>query len=168
VLAVRGGDAGAAGSSAAGSSAGSSAAGPGPGTAPTAPGPVAVTEIEMPVDDVGSGSGTARPADPPPSRVVRAGSGAGSTAGSARRPPDRAGSGKDPGSAKEPSAPDEAALRTKFQAAAREYRAYKERMGPRLESEWTDLASMVAFLSTPESRASFDKKIDRFRARMRE
>jgi hypothetical protein len=66
------------------------------------------------------------------------------------------------------AAPDAAALRAKFQAATREYKAYKERNGPRLETEWTDLASMVGYLSTPEKRIAFDKKVDRLRARMRE
>ncbi|HVK74325.1 MAG TPA: serine/threonine-protein kinase [Kofleriaceae bacterium] len=66
------------------------------------------------------------------------------------------------------AAPDAATLRAKFQAASREYRSYKERNGMRLDAEWTDLASMVAYLSTPEKRIAFDKKIDRFRARMRE
>ena len=67
-----------------------------------------------------------------------------------------------------PSAPDAAELRAKFQSVTREYRAYKERNGSRLESEWTDLASMVQYLSTPEKRIAFDKKIDRLRAKMRD
>ena len=41
-------------------------------------------------------------------------------------------------------------------------------MGSRLESEWTDVASMVGYLSTPEKRIAFDKKLDRLRALMRE
>ncbi len=66
------------------------------------------------------------------------------------------------------AAPDAAELRAKFQSLTREYRAYKERNGSRLESEWTDLASMVQYLSTPEKRIALDKKIDRLRAKMRE
>jgi serine/threonine protein kinase len=68
----------------------------------------------------------------------------------------------------EDTAPDAAALRAKFQAANREYKAYKERNGSRLEAEWTDLASMVGYLSTPEKRIAFDKKIDRLRAKMKD
>jgi hypothetical protein len=67
-----------------------------------------------------------------------------------------------------PAAPDAAALRQKFTALTREYKAYKERNGSRLESEWTDLASMVGYLSTPEKRIAFDKKIDRLRAKMKD
>jgi hypothetical protein len=88
---------------------------------------------------------------------VRPGSGSGS--GSARKPPDPV---------EEPAAPDAGALKAKFSAASREYRAYKERMGDRLEAEWTDLATAAGYLSTPEKRIAFDKAVDRFRAQMRE
>lgn len=85
-----------------------------------------------------------------------------------RRP---AGSGKPPGPPvkdPEPAAgPDEAALRAKFQAVNREYKQYKAEFGPRLEGEWTDLASMVGFLSSPDKRVAFDRKLDALRARMR-
>ena len=89
-----------------------------------------------------------------------------------RRPPPRPRdrTGPDKPTQKDPpdTAPDAAALRAKFQAATREYKAYKERNGSRLESEWTDLASMVGYLTTPEKRIAFDKKVDRLRARMKE
>ncbi|HVV85737.1 MAG TPA: hypothetical protein VHE35_21910, partial [Kofleriaceae bacterium] len=67
-----------------------------------------------------------------------------------------------------PSAPEAGELRAKFSAATREYKAYKERMGDRLEAEWTDLATRAGYLSTPEKRAAFDKAIDHFRALMRQ
>jgi serine/threonine protein kinase len=98
----------------------------------------------------------------PDDRVVRAGSGAGSGSGSSS--PRRA---IDAG-ADEPAAPDAAALRAKFSATSREYRAYKERMGDRLEAEWTDLLTRAGYLSTPEKRIAFDKAIDRFRAAMKQ
>ncbi len=85
------------------------------------------------------------------------------TAAVTRRPVERAPKQVEPIA----TAPDAASLRAKFQAATREYKAYSKRMGSRLESEWTDVASMVGYLSTPEKRVAFDKKIDRFRARMR-
>ncbi len=103
-------------------------------------------------------AGVAAPVDaapvsrPVPDDRVRPGS------GSARRPPDEV---------VEPTAPDAAALRQKFSAATREYKAYKERMGDRLEPEWTDLATRAGYLSTPEKRIAFDKAVDRFRAQMR-
>ena len=80
------------------------------------------------------------------------------------RPGGGTGSAKDPPPA---AAPDEGALRNKFQTVTREYRAYKAEFGPRLESEWTDVDSMVGLLSSPEKRAAFDKKIDRLRALMK-
>ena len=49
----------------------------------------------------------------------------------------------------------------------REYKQYKAEFGPRLESEWTDVASMVGLLSSPDKRASFDRKLDRLRAQMK-
>jgi hypothetical protein len=89
----------------------------------------------------------------------------GSGAGSARRPID-AGAGGDDGD--DGDAPDAAELRAKFSAATREYKAYKERMGDRLEPEWTDLATRVGYLSTADKRIAFDKAIDRFRAAMKQ
>jgi hypothetical protein len=108
-------------------------------------------EIEMPgaiVDDP--------PPQPPPTERVK-------PAGAAKRNPPR-----DKGDKPEVVAPDAAALTAKFRATTREYKAYKERNGSRLEAEWTDLASMVGYLSTPEKRIAFDKKIDRLRAKMKE
>jgi hypothetical protein len=114
-------------------------------------------EIEMPVAVVDE------PARPP-ATADRA-----KPAGTARRNPprDKVDRG-DKGDKPEVVAPDAAALTAKFRAATREYKAYKERNGSRLEAEWTDLASMVQYLSTPEKRIAFDKKVDRLRAKMRE
>ena len=103
----------------------------------------------------------AAPAVVPPPQV-RPGHGSGTGGPAVPRP--GSGSAKDP---PPPSAPDEAALRSKFQAVTREYRAYKAEFGPRLESDWTDVASMVGLLSSPEKRAAFDKKLDRLRAQMK-
>ena len=95
---------------------------------------------------------TPRPVDRP--RIPGAGTGSA-----------KAGSGQ--GSAREPTAPDEAALRAKFQAVTREYKQYKAEFGARLEPEWTDAASMVGLLSSPDKRTAFDKKLDRLRAAMK-
>jgi len=65
------------------------------------------------------------------------------------------------------TSPDEGALRAKFQSVNREYKQYKAAFGARLESDWTDVVSMVGYLSTPEKRTAFDKKLDRLRAQMR-
>ncbi|HUQ04679.1 MAG TPA: serine/threonine-protein kinase [Kofleriaceae bacterium] len=119
-------------------------------------------EIEMPVAVVDE---PVDPPRPPPGDRVK-------PAGAAKRPPPRdktdRGDKGDKGDKPEVVAPDAAALTAKFRAATREYKAYKERNGSRLESEWTDLASMVGYLSTPEKRIAFDKKVDRLRAKMRE
>ncbi|MBZ0231225.1 MAG: hypothetical protein K8M05_02670, partial [Deltaproteobacteria bacterium] len=112
-------------------------------------------EIEMPVAIVGES-----PPPAPPPTADR-----GKPAATIKRPPPR---DKPDKNAPEVVAPDERALTAKFRAATREYKAYKERNGSRLEAEWTDLASMVGYLSTPEKRIAFDKKIDRLRAKMRE
>ncbi len=109
-----------------------------------------------------------------PGAVVENPAGSGSAQGSARVKPG-AGSGKRPPridkdklEKPEAAAPDAAALTAKFRATTREYKAYKERNGSRLEAEWTDLASMVGYLQSPEKRIAFDKKIDRLRAKMRD
>ena len=111
-----------------------------------APPPIDAGVIEPPVD---AASAVRLPDD-----RVRPGSGS----GSARKPPDST----------EPTAPDADALKAKFSAAAREYRAYKERMGDRLDAEWTELATRAGYLSTAEKRAAFDKAVDHFRALMRQ
>ncbi len=61
----------------------------------------------------------------------------------------------------------EASVRSKFKAVSREYRRYKQNFGPRLDSEWTALANYATFAKGPEKLGSFNKKLDRFRARMR-
>jgi serine/threonine protein kinase len=130
------------------------------GAAPTVAPPPAVAVaptidagvVDPPVD------AAAMPDAAPVAVAVRPGRGSGT--GSAPRP--GGGTAKDP-----PEVADEAALRAKFQAVNREYKQYKAEFGPRLEAEWTDLASMVGFLSNPERRGAFDKKLDQLRARMR-
>ncbi len=130
------------------------------------PAPVAQAPVVTPLDAGLPPVDAAPPIDAAPlidaGPAVRPGHGSGS--GSAVRPGGGTGSAKDPPPA---AAPDEGALRNKFQTVTREYRAYKAEFGPRLESEWTDVASMVGLLSSPEKRAAFDKKIDRLRALMK-
>ncbi|MBK9031199.1 MAG: protein kinase [Myxococcales bacterium] len=99
---------------------------------------------------------------PPPVRPPRDRVGSGTPAGSGTPPRVGSGSAKEP-----PAAPDEAALRAKFQGVTREYKQYKAEFGERLESEWTDVASMVGFLSSADKRIAFDRKLDRLRAQMK-
>jgi hypothetical protein len=139
-------------------------------TAPEAPTTVVVVDAasaDDPVDDedqIEIEKPTAIADDPPapPPDRVKPPAGTAAKRNPPRDKPDR--EKKEP----EPAAPDAAALTQKFKAATREYKAYKERNGSRLEAEWTDLASMVGYLSTPEKRIAFDKKIDRLRAKMRD
>lgn len=166
-LALGGGDGGA--------KSGDVAVGAAVASAPGAPPPDAATTV---VAVAGAGAATEEPVeiempgaivgdpDPPPPADRAKPSVNGSRRNPPRDKPERSGGidRKEP----EAAAPDEAALTAKFRAATREYKAYKARNGSRLEAEWTDLASMVGYLSTPEKRIAFDKKIDRLRAKMRE
>jgi serine/threonine protein kinase len=52
----------------------------------------------------------------------------------------------------------------KFSRAAREYRAFKKKYGPRLEKDWNDLASFVTFNKTGSNMAEVERRIDRFRS----
>jgi hypothetical protein len=72
---------------------------------------------------------------------------------------------KDP----EPSpAVDAGAVQAKFKAVTREYRAFKQAYGSRLDGEWTDLASLAQYASkSPEKLQQLDRKIDRFRSLMK-
>ena len=61
---------------------------------------------------------------------------------------------------------DRNALVAKFQAVSREYESYKAKNGGRLDAEWNDLAGFIQFHPTELESAS--RRIDTFRARMRE
>ena len=115
-----------------------------------APGDVVVTEIEAPEPDA---------AVPEPAPVRR----------SARRRPERE---KKPARAPaaEPGGGDADAKRrvdAKFSRAAREYRAFKRKFGPRLEKDWNDLASFVTFGKAGKDLATVEKRIDQFRGKVR-
>jgi hypothetical protein len=57
-------------------------------------------------------------------------------------------------------------VQARFRSARREYAAFKERFGARLESEWNELADGATYAKTPEQLAELDRKIRQFRARM--
>jgi eukaryotic-like serine/threonine-protein kinase len=59
-------------------------------------------------------------------------------------------------------------VHAKFRAVSREYRTFKESYGSRLEGEWADLATYAQFASSPDKLRTLNRKIDQFRARMRE
>ncbi|HTJ40838.1 MAG TPA: serine/threonine-protein kinase [Kofleriaceae bacterium] len=77
---------------------------------------------------------------------------------------DKAGSGSASGSA---AALDPAEVQAKFRAVLRDYRAFKERYGSRLEGEWADIATDAQYAKSPEKLKELDKKLDHFRAEMK-
>jgi serine/threonine protein kinase len=106
-------------------------------------------EIEMPSLHVGSASERPRP----PRRQPDA-------ARESRKDPDRDGKDK-----KELTRDSVAA---KFSAARREYAAFKGRNGDRLEREWGDLATFMTYQLTPGNLEDAMRRIETFRARLRE
>ncbi len=103
-------------------------------------------EIEMPSLNVGSA--TERPRPP-------------------RRPPDP---GRDP--KRDPDREKKELTResvaAKFSIARREYAAFKDRNGDRLEKEWGDLATYMTYQLTSGNLEDAMRRIETFRARLRE
>ena len=56
----------------------------------------------------------------------------------------------------------------RFSAARREYAAFKDRNGDRLEKEWGDLATFITYQLTPGNLEDAMHRIESFRARLRE
>jgi len=58
-------------------------------------------------------------------------------------------------------------VQAKFQAVLRDYRDFKQSYGARLEQEWADLATFAQYARSRDKLLQLDRKIDRFRARMK-
>src|SRR5690606_27883823 len=60
------------------------------------------------------------------------------------------------------------AVQAKFMAVSREYQAFEQSYGARLEAEWAEIAHQAQFArSDPDRLRSLSRALDRFRARMR-
>jgi len=57
------------------------------------------------------------------------------------------------------------AVIAKFRAVSKQYEAYKQQNGGRLEQDWNDLASFISY--HPNDLDEFNRRIDAFRARMK-
>ena len=66
------------------------------------------------------------------------------------------------------AAVDATAVLGRFRDVTREYKAFKQSFGSRLEKEWADLATFAQFARSDEGKLrALDKKIDRFRGQMK-
>jgi serine/threonine-protein kinase len=63
--------------------------------------------------------------------------------------------------------PDRNAVRSRFRATYREYAAFKERHGGRLDQEWKELAALANGAETGERLAELDRKLEEFRDQLR-
>ncbi|HEU5055775.1 MAG TPA: serine/threonine-protein kinase [Kofleriaceae bacterium] len=86
-------------------------------------------------------------------------------------PPSARGKGKRPPPPRKAKPPRKSAqgaeeVQARFRSARREYAAFKERFGARLEAEWNELADRATYARTPQQLADLDRKIRQFRARM--
>jgi serine/threonine protein kinase len=81
------------------------------------------------------------------------------------RAPSRAERDKD----RKPAAaePDRNAVRSRYRATYREYAAFKDRYGARLDSEWNELAQLATTAESGVALAELERKIVEFRAQMR-
>jgi eukaryotic-like serine/threonine-protein kinase len=138
--------------------------------APTAPAPIAPvvqspSEIqvrELPPEE-------AEAFEPPPAAEPR------EQADEPRRKPERKRPRSAPARAAErkparPAAeagPDRNAVRSRFRAIYREYAAFKERHGARLDKEWNQLAALANDAESSQRLAELDRKLDEFRDQMR-
>ena len=122
----------------------------------TRPPPVVVTELPPAEAKVEPEEPIAMPPEsvaPPPAKEKA----------KRRVTPPRKGKVKKP-EEKKSSASDE--VQARFRAARREYGAFKERFGARLEAEWNELAGRANDAKTPQQLADLDRKIRQFRGRM--
>ena len=122
----------------------------------TRPPPVVVTELPPAEAKVEPEEPIAMPPEsvaPPPAKEKA----------KRRVTPPRKGKVKKP-EEKRSSASDE--VQARFRAARREYGAFKERFGARLEAEWNELAGRANDAKTPQQLADLDRKIRQFRGRM--
>jgi membrane-bound ClpP family serine protease len=55
-----------------------------------------------------------------------------------------------------------------YSSARREYAAFKKRNGDRLEKEWGDLATFITYQLTPGNLEAAMRRIETFRAQLRE
>ncbi len=81
------------------------------------------------------------------------------------RPPARA--EREPDKKPAASEPDRNAVRSRYRATYREYAAFKDRYGTRLDSEWNELAQLATTAESGDALAELDRKIVEFRAQMR-
>jgi eukaryotic-like serine/threonine-protein kinase len=125
---------------------------PPPSPPPPPPPSGSADEIEMPSLHVGSASERPRPPRRSPD-VAR----------EPKKDPDR--DGKDSKDVKDLTRESVAA---KFSAARREYAAFKDRNGDRLEKEWGDLATFMTYQLTSANLEDAMRRIETFRARLRE
>lgn len=120
---------------------------------PAPPGPTpsprvgSAAESERPPSSVGSAA--ARPK--PPQQQVR-------------RPPEPREPRKDP----DKKDLTRESVAAKFSSARREYAAFKDRNGDRLEREWGDLATFITYQLTSSNLEDAVRRIETFRARLRE
>ena len=123
-----------------------------------APAAATADDIEMlPNDRPGDG------AKPPSARTVR--SAAPSDALAAHRAPHK---DARPGQSAPPS-PTREQLGQKVQQVRRDYDGYKAKYGSRLEKEWGDLAMFIQYVREDDAwRSEANRRLDEFRARMRE
>lgn len=81
---------------------------------------------------------------------------------------------KDPRKDKEPKVPVKPegltrdAVANKFSATSRQYEAYKAKNGMRLDREWNELTTFIQFKMSGENLDDAVRRIDSFRAKMRE
>ncbi|HWU87190.1 MAG TPA: serine/threonine-protein kinase [Kofleriaceae bacterium] len=110
-------------------------------------------DIEMSPIQVGSGSARPKPVriTRPPDRNVTA---------DGRRDP-RKEPDKKPGLTRD-------AVAGKFSSARREYNAFKDRNGDRLDGEWNDLASFITYQLRSDNLEDAMRRIEAFRAKLRE
>ena len=121
-----------------------------PAQPPAAPRDGSGEQIEMPSLTVGSGS-AARP-------------GAGTAPGTARPRPVR----PRPIEPREKKELTRELVAAKYSSARREYAAFKVRNGDRLEKEWGDLATFITYQLTPGNLEAAMRRIETFRAQLRE
>jgi hypothetical protein len=73
---------------------------------------------------------------------------------------------KEPTLAPAPEPPTAASVQAKYQAIAREYQAFKQSYGNRLDAEWNDVLDFATYGAGADKPVKLDEKLDQLRRKM--
>ncbi len=132
------------------------------------PAPVLSGDVAVATEDAGARARSSEPSAASGKRAAIPAAAAGKVRPRRKvRPRARATSRPKKPAAKKFAPMDAKRIHAKFRTVSRAYRAFRSSNGSRLEREWSDLATYAQFARSDNKLRVLDRKINRFRARMK-